>query len=62
VFAGKAVAIIGASIGSAPGSPGSGRAQLALRQALIFLDMIAVNQLNIYYCCYLCSFYLFFNS
>ncbi|GBB84988.1 hypothetical protein RclHR1_11580009 [Rhizophagus clarus] len=44
VFAGKAVAIIGASIGSAPGSPGSGRAQLALRQALIFLDMIAVNQ------------------
>ena len=44
VFADKAVAIVGCSPSSAPGSPGSGRAQLVLRQSLIYLDMVPVNR------------------
>ncbi|RIA99305.1 FMN-reductase [Glomus cerebriforme] len=44
VFAGKAVAIIGAASSSGPGASGSGRAQLALRQPLVFLDMVPVNK------------------
>ncbi|CAG8839040.1 39924_t:CDS:2 [Gigaspora margarita] len=43
VFAGKPVAIIGAGPGSYPGSSGSGRAQLILRQTLVVLNMIAIN-------------------
>ena len=42
VFQGKAVAIFGAS----PGVSGSGRAQLALRQSLVFLDVVPINQLS----------------
>jgi chromate reductase len=44
VFAGKAVAIIGSGPGSSPGSSGSGRAQFALRNSLVFLDMVPVNK------------------
>ena len=44
VFRGKAVAIIGAS----PGSAGSGRGQLALRQSLLFLEVLPVVQLIIF--------------
>jgi NAD(P)H-dependent FMN reductase len=44
VFQGKAAAMIGAS----PGAAGSGRAQLALRQSLVFLNMVPINQLSIF--------------
>ncbi|CAG8769484.1 2538_t:CDS:2 [Gigaspora rosea] len=43
VFSVKPVAIIGAGPGSYPGSSGSGRAQLILRQTLVALNMIAIN-------------------
>ncbi|CAG8542442.1 2163_t:CDS:2 [Paraglomus occultum] len=43
VFKGKAVALMGASPGSAPGSAGSGRAQLALRQSFTSLNCYCIN-------------------
>ena len=52
VFAGKAIAIIGAS----PGAAGSGRAQLALRQSLLCLSVIPVSQLSIFSISFVFSF------
>ncbi|CAG8571102.1 3177_t:CDS:2 [Paraglomus brasilianum] len=43
VFKGKAVAVMGASPGSAPGSSGSGRAQLILRQSFVSLNCYCIN-------------------
>ncbi|CAG8586101.1 1202_t:CDS:2, partial [Racocetra fulgida] len=43
VFSGKPAAIMGAGPGTAPGSSGSGRAQLVLRQILAALNVITAN-------------------
>ncbi|CAG8519966.1 7042_t:CDS:2, partial [Cetraspora pellucida] len=43
VLSGKPTAVIGAGPGTAPGSSGSGRAQLVLRQTLVCLNMVSVN-------------------